>query len=283
MNIKKLFPQKRLSKKELIEFLDKKGFYIILVLCIAVVGATAIFVTTYNITSNSNYDADKLIPDESAKSPLLTDELPGRQSSIDTSADGKDNQIALNDQGSAAGTAKTSTSDTGKQNTAQTDDKAVAAAASQSKSNTQTAKQNFVMPVLGDTILEFTSDNLVYSKTLEEWRAHSGIDIAADRGTSVKAVMDGVVAEIKKDPRFGITVIVNHNGGLKTVYSNLASDNMVYPNQIVKQGEVIGSVGNTALFESVEQSHLHFEVLKNSEPVNPATYLQMTGAAASKQ
>ena len=48
---------------------------------------------------------------------------------------------------------------------------------------------------------------------------------------------------------------------------------MVNPNQILKQGDIIGCVGNTALFESAEQSHLHFEVLKDNKPVNPEDYL----------
>jgi hypothetical protein len=51
VNMKKLFPEKRLSRKSLLEFLDKKGFYIVLILCIAIVGTTAVFLTTRNINS----------------------------------------------------------------------------------------------------------------------------------------------------------------------------------------------------------------------------------------
>jgi murein DD-endopeptidase MepM/ murein hydrolase activator NlpD len=127
--------------------------------------------------------------------------------------------------------------------------------------------------VFGEITLEYAKDKLVYSKTLEEWRTHPGLDIGADLGEPVKAVADGVVADIKKDPRFGITIVLDHQNGLKTVYANLASDETVAVNQIIKQGEIIGSVGDTAAFESSEQSHLHFEVLLNGVQVDPADYL----------
>jgi len=100
-----------------------------------------------------------------------------------------------------------------------------------------------------------------------------GIDIAASRGTAVKAVADGVVIDVYEDPRLGFTVVIDHENGLKTVYSNLASGDMVVPNQIVTQGESIGSVGNTASFEIALEPHLHFEVLKDDQIVDPKLYL----------
>ncbi|MGI6777393.1 MAG: peptidoglycan DD-metalloendopeptidase family protein [Acetivibrionales bacterium] len=131
------------------------------------------------------------------------------------------------------------------------------------------------LPVIGDVSFDYAMDRLVYSKTLEDWRTHSGIDLAADRGTNVKAAADGFISEVKNDPRFGITVIIDHQNGLKTVYANLASDEVVVPNQKVKEGDVIGAIGNTALFESAEQPHLHFEVLMDNRPVDPKEYLPL--------
>ena len=57
------------------------------------------------------------------------------------------------------------------------------------------------------------------------------------------------------------------------MYANLASPDMVLPNQIVEQGDSIGSVGDTAVFEIALEPHLHFEVLKNDELVDPKLYL----------
>ena len=129
------------------------------------------------------------------------------------------------------------------------------------------------MPVSGEISLEYAMDRLVYSKTLEQWRVHPGIDIAADRGTPVKAVADGFISDVRNDKFYGITVVIDHGDGLKTLYRNLASDETVAVNQNVKQGEIIGSIGNTAMDESSEQPHLHFEVLENDKNADPTAYL----------
>jgi len=135
--------------------------------------------------------------------------------------------------------------------------------------------ENFALPVFGSISLDFAMDKLLYSKTLDEWRTHSGIDIEAPVGTPVKAVADGVVSAIKEDPRYGILVILDHGNGLKTIYANLADGNMVVPNQKVKKGDVIGSIGNTAVFEIAEPTHLHFEVLKDGKLQDPKEYLSI--------
>ncbi len=134
-------------------------------------------------------------------------------------------------------------------------------------------QQSFQMPVIGEISLEYAMDKLVYSKTLEEWRAHAGVDIASDRGTPVRAVADGVISDVRNDSYYGITVVIDHGNDLKSLYRNLASDETVVVNQKVKQGEVVGSIGNTAMDESAEQPHLHFEVLKKDISVDPMTYL----------
>lgn len=285
--MKKLFPEKGISRRGLLEFLDKKGFYIVLILCIAVVGATAVFVTTHNITSsNQDYNAENIIPDElSDNSAVNVEAGADTQAPIGTAAVSPEKQVAVND-ASEAGKAVAQNNNTQNKDTKKaapkTEEKSPAkgtkAPAPKKTTSSKTKAvntQKFIMPVMGGVTFAFAQDKLVYSKTLEEWRTHSGIDLAADRGEPVKVAADGVVTDIKNDPRYGITVLVDHQDGLKTVYANLASDDMVSPNQKVKQGDIIGCVGNTAAFESAEQPHLHFEVLKDNEPVNPETYLPM--------
>ena len=72
------------------------------------------------------------------------------------------------------------------------------------------SKPTFMMPVEGKIGMDYAMDRLLYSKTLDEWRTHSGIDITAPRGEVVKAVADGYVKEIKEDPCYGITIILDH-------------------------------------------------------------------------
>lgn len=130
------------------------------------------------------------------------------------------------------------------------------------------------MPVEGEIMREYAKDNLVYSATLDEWVTHNGIDIAAEKTTVVKASADGTVKSIKNDPRYGLTIVIEHVNGFTTVYSNLLTAEFVEEGETVEQGETIGTVGNTATFEIADEAHLHFEILKDNENLDPELYLK---------
>ena len=131
----------------------------------------------------------------------------------------------------------------------------------------------FTKPVEGEIIREFAKDTLVYSSTLKEWVTHFGIDIKADKTTVVKASAEGKVIAIKNDPRYGLTVILEHNKGYKTIYSNLLTAEFVNVDDVVKTGQTIGTVGNSAAFEISDDYHLHFEILKDNENIDPKTII----------
>ncbi len=146
------------------------------------------------------------------------------------------------------------------------------------ETNAQTNKANtelsFEKPVEGEIIREFAKDNLVYSQTLEEWTTHTGIDIKADKTTVVKSTEAGTIKTIKNDPRFGLTVVIEHANGFQTVYSNLLTSEFVVEGEAVEKGQSIGTVGNTAAFEIADEPHLHFEIIKDGEQVDPSIYIK---------
>ena len=140
---------------------------------------------------------------------------------------------------------------------------------------TETKKEvNFTKPTEGEIICEFAKDNLIYSETLKEWITHTAIDIKADKTSVIKASADGIVRSIVNDPRYGLTVVIEHDDGYQTVYSNLLTAEFVVEGEEVKQGQTIGTVGNTASFESEMEDHLHFELLKDGEYMDPAIYIK---------
>lgn len=132
----------------------------------------------------------------------------------------------------------------------------------------------FVMPVEGEISTGFAKDNLIYSETLEEWIVHLGIDIKAERATVVKASEAGTITSIKNDPRYGLTVVIEHTNGYKTIYSNLLTTEFVTEGEKVEKGQAIGTVGNSAAFEIVDEPHLHFEITKDNVNVDPNIYLK---------
>lgn len=143
--------------------------------------------------------------------------------------------------------------------------------ANESKTTTEV---KFTKPVEGEVSKQYAKDNLVYSATLEEWTTHLGIDIKADKTTVVKAAADGKIKSIKNDPRYGLSIIIEHQNGYETLYSNLLTSEFVEVGEEVKQGQSIGTVGNTATFEILDEPHLHFEITKDGECLDPNEYIK---------
>ena len=133
---------------------------------------------------------------------------------------------------------------------------------------------SFSMPVEGEISKDFAKDSLVYSETLKEWVTHMGIDIKAEKTTVVKAAESGSIKSIKNDPRYGLTVVIDHGDGYQTIYANLLTSEFVVEGETVEKGQSIGTVGNTAVFEIADEPHLHFEILKESIPQDPNAYLK---------
>lgn len=132
----------------------------------------------------------------------------------------------------------------------------------------------FQAPIVGEISKDFAMDTLLYSKTLDEWCTHSGIDIKADKAAVVMAAEFGKVESIKNDPRYGLTVIITHGNGFKTMYSNLLTAEFVKEGEEVEKGQTIATVGETASFEVADETHLHFEMYKDGIAVNPTIYFK---------
>lgn len=136
-------------------------------------------------------------------------------------------------------------------------------------------KLTFIKPVEGELQKGFAKDTLIYSETLGEWSTHLGVDIKADKTTVVKASASGKVKSIKNDPRYGLSIIIEHADGYQTLYSNLLTAEFVKVEEEVKQGQTIGTVGNTATFEVADAPHLHFEISKDGVQQDPNLFFKM--------
>ena len=130
-----------------------------------------------------------------------------------------------------------------------------------------------VLPVSGEVLRDHAMDRLVYDETTRDWRVHNGVDLAAEPGQDVKAARAGTVLAVYEDEYYGMTVVLEHDGGYTSRYCNLAETVQAAVGESVSAGQTIGKVGATALIESASQSHLHFEVCLNGDPVDPASFL----------
>lgn len=130
-----------------------------------------------------------------------------------------------------------------------------------------------VSPLEGEVVTVFSVDELVYNATLEDWRIHDGMDIAAREGAAVMAACAGTVASVTDDALMGTTVVIDHDGGYQTTYANLQAAPSVAAGDHVSAGEVIGTVGTTAAAEAASGPHLHFSVSKDGDTVDPSEFL----------
>ena len=216
-------------------FLAGKGFYIVLVLCAAVIGVSAWSMLGGGGEKESGASVSYTDPDDAVQvdnvQPVLRPEAtePAGDAHVEIPAD------------------------------------PIPAA--------EEAKEYYIWPVAGPVDAPYSMDALAYSTTMRDWRTHDGVDIAAEQGTQVKAVSDGTVTAVFADDLLGTTVQLTHRSGLVTTYANLAAQPAVAVGDHVGVGQVLGAVGDTALCEIGQVSHLHLSMSLDGKSVDPTAYL----------
>ena len=243
-------------------FLSGKGFYIVLLLCVAVIGVSAygLLVTTETTMRESNIAVTASVPSNTGSGGIRSTPAP---TPVPTAEPESPTSVADDQEQTDNDPAPTEQTDVGEE------EEPVEVFSSEDSMPDQ-----FVWPVQGEIEQSYSVEALVYNKTTADWRTHDGIDIAAPLGAKVAAVAPGIVEEVTKDRLYGTTVVIRHGGGLYSVYANLAIEPPVQAGEEVSMGQVIGSVGDTAVAEAADATHLHFAMELDGATVDPTEYLQ---------
>lgn len=135
----------------------------------------------------------------------------------------------------------------------------------------------FTLPISdGNISMDFSDSVPVFSQTMNDYRTHLGVDIKSSLGDDVLAVADGVVTNIWDDPFMGKCISIEHSGNAVSIYKNL--DPVIAEGLVigasVKGGDVIASVGESAMNEIAEEPHLHFEMKINDKHVDPKEHFK---------
>jgi murein DD-endopeptidase MepM/ murein hydrolase activator NlpD len=150
-----------------------------------------------------------------------------------------------------------------------------------SETDANALPKHFLLPVSGVLQKKHSADMQVFSDTMCDYRVHLGIDIGTMAGASVSAMADGVIAQVWEDVSMGQCVAVSHSGNAYTIYKNLS---VTLPESVkvgaaVKAGDVIGTVGESAMVEVADEPHLHLEMTVNGLQVDPTDYLDADAMA----
>ena len=140
---------------------------------------------------------------------------------------------------------------------------------------TETKPLVFSLPVKSPTVLKWYNDSeLLYNETLKQWESHMAIDLTSEN-TNVCSVLDGVVTNVESSYEYGTTITITHKDGFVSKYSSLGDNPYVTISDRVKAGQIIGKMSQSATNESLSGAHLHFELLKDGQKVDPANYLTL--------
>ena len=145
---------------------------------------------------------------------------------------------------------------------------------SNNSSNVSSGIPSFSLPVTGTLTNKHDPELQVFSPTMQDYRVHLGIDIQTDENAPVYAAADGTVSKIWVDTLMGYCMAIKHSGNCVTIYKNLSA---TLPQGIaegvsVRSGQLIASVGNSAMVEIADEAHLHFEMTVADLAVDPLEY-----------
>ena len=242
-------------------FVLGKGFYIVLFLCIAAIGISGYVIIrnatipTVEPTPMSGISLPDLGLASTALTPPTTSTAPRTPATL------------------APATVPSASSVDAAVTTDIPAASSVTTAPTASQTTTTPAKVFYVAPVVGQITRGFSGATPVYNPTMDDWRVHTGIDIAAEVGEAVCAVTAGTVTDLREDYFEGVVLELTHADGRVSVYSGLAESPYVSVGETVVAGTVIGQIGETAIFESLDGAHLHFSMMENGAYVDPVQFL----------
>ena len=238
------------------KFLNGKGFYAVLALCLAGAG-TAAYIAMETAAEKAEQKATPSPTDISIASEWTfppSEETAGKQEGVKISS-------------------SQPSSSPSKQQSSQKQQPADSDASKQSELPASLLKPSWSLPIEGEVFTPYSNGELVKNETLGDWRTHNGIDIAADEGMVVKAACKGKVTKITDDPLWGFVVEVSHPGNITGRYCGLDKNLSVKEGDEVKGGQVMGIVGAIPA-ESLMPSHLHFECLKDDGFIDPLSVIK---------
>lgn len=230
----------------------KSSFFLFFLMVLLAVSSVMFAYKNYKNLNQESYSVYSSIDEDNVKNENKTEEEQSAQSNNKDVIQKQENQNQVG----------------------KSDQKSKSATNIKNTTKTQTPKivpLNFAKPIDGEVQKIYSKDKVIYSKTLELWKTHEGIDIKANENAIVKSIEKGTIEKIYDDSFYGKTIVIDHGQGYKSSYSNLSEDIFVKEKQVIAKLTKIGKIGKTAIGEIKDDSHLHFALMKNNVIIDPSS------------
>ncbi len=144
---------------------------------------------------------------------------------------------------------------------------------------------SFILPVSGVLSNTHDPDLQVFSPTMNDYRVHLGVDLVTKENAPVYTVADGKISKIWVDTKMGYCIAIEHSGDCVTIYKNLAETlpTGISEGATVRSGQLIATVGDSAMVEVASEPHLHFEVTVGDLSVDPLKYFDENTLSSIKK
>ena len=247
------------------KFLRSRGFTLALLACLVAAAAAGVWaVRTVRDELKKSYDDLTTPQEEPAPEPQLT---------LDPQEDDVWQQPVTDAAESAANVPKpaSSASSSGAQSGSGLVHEPSALQGASSPASSSAAPAS-TQPVSGRVLNGYSGDELVYNKTLGDWRTHNGIDYACAKDAAVQSPTAGTVVLAGSDGSWGPTVAIKDSAGRVWRLCGVASP-AVKEGETVSAGQTLGKVGSVSC-ECAEESHIHLEVKQDDSYLDPAKLMQ---------
>ena len=227
-----------------LRFMETKGFYLVLAVCVIAIGAAGYVVFGRGAPAGNVVDREEVMQEEELEidDPVLED-IPD----VPTADDADDEPE------------KETSTDLEQPDTQVNKPVSVPSAV-------------YTKPVNGKVDRAFSGDTLVKDLTMGDWRTHNGTDFICAKDAQALAFAAGTVTAVKEQGLYGLCVTIDHGDGLQSMLAGLATCK-VKVGAKVTCGQVIGTCAGNLEAESAQESHVHLEVTKAGKYIDPMSLI----------
>ena len=258
--------------QRILQFAEKKGFYMILGLCVAAIGVST-YVLFFTAPQPQGLNGEVIsgemsLPDASVSNPVPDITVPQPEKQPESKQETPQHKALEKQTEVPSNTVVTAPESKAEQ-------PKITAKPAVSTTPKAVKEPVFTMPLQTAEVQRgYSGEALVFDPTMEDWRTHNGTDFVCEAGAQVMAVMEGTISEIFEDVMMGSCIRIDHGAQLESLYCGVTPQEQLKVGTVVSAGQFFGSTDADVLAESAQSCHVHLTMYDAGYRVDPMTVLR---------